>query len=357
MDRKPLIYILASATLFGLSAPLAKVLLEDIPPVALASFLYLGAFLGLFLYSVIGNTFNRQVETSSRLEKRDIPWLIGAIVAGGVVAPVSMMMGLNLVSGFSASLLLNLEGLSTVLIAVLVFKENAGKRIWLALLFMTAAGAFLSWDPSQGKFNLLGPILIMIATFSWGIDNNLTRQISDKEPIQIASIKGLAAGVVLLSIALALGMKIPFDLTVILALILGSLSYGFSLVFFIKALRGLGSSRTGAFFTVGPFIGAIVSLAIFRTGNIEVMLPAAVLMAAGVWLIVSEKHAHNHTHIVITHDHLHDHDDLHHLHKHLQAGQGVHAHRHFHSELNHAHTHWPDTHHRHEHLKGSSKRS
>lgn len=349
MDRRPLIYILISAALFGLSAPLAKLLLGDISPIALAGLLYIGAFLGLFLYSFVGSKPPTvRAETSSRLERRDIPWLTGAIVSGGVVAPVSMMMGLNLVSGFSASLLLNLEGLCTFIIAVFIFRENAGKRIWLALLFMTAAGVFLSWDPSQGKFNVLGPLLILLATVCWGIDNNLTRQISDKDPVQITWIKGLIAGAISLSIALALGLKIRFDLAALYALLLGSLSYGFSMVFFIKALKGLGSSRTGAFFSMGPFIGAIISILIFRTWNIWVMLPALTLMVAGVWLIVGERHAHTHLHNAITHDHLHSHNDLHHLHKHPELFQ-EHTHEHSHTELNHSHAHWPDIQHRHSH--------
>lgn len=350
MDRKPLIYILVSAALFGLSTPLAKLLLGDIAPIALAGLLYLGAFLGLALYSLISGSLTvRGDAASSRLQRPDILWLAGAIVAGGVLAPITMMMGLDLVSGFSASLLLNLEGLCTAIIAVFIFRENAGKRIWLALLFMTAAGVFLSWDASHGKFSVLGPLLIVFATLCWGIDNNLTRHISDKDPVQITWIKGLIAGTTSLSIALALGIRIHLDLTILYAVLLGALSYGLSLVFFIKALQGLGSSRTGAFFSMGPFIGAIVSVLIFKTWNISVMLPALALMVAGVWLIVGERHVHTHEHQAINHQHEHKHDDQHHLHEHPQTTQGAHIHEHYHPELVHAHVHWPDSYHRHEH--------
>jgi drug/metabolite transporter (DMT)-like permease len=349
LDRRPLAYILISAALFGLSAPLAKLLLGDISPVVLAGLLYIGAFLGLFGYSLISAKLTRRMETSPALERTDIPWLAGAILAGGVLAPISMMMGLNLVSGFSASLLLNLEGVCTVIIAVFIFKENVGKRIWLALLLMTVAGVLLSWDSTQGKFSLLGPLLIVLATFCWGIDNNLTRHISDKDPVQITWIKGLLAGTISLFIALTAGLKIHFGSTVIYALLLGALSYGFSLVFFIKALKGLGSSRTGAFFSMGPFIGAVVSILIFRIWNVWVMLPTLDLMAAGVWLILRESHLHAHSHLPITHEHPHKHDDQHHLHLHPLLTQSAHNHEHFHPELNHAHAHWPDTEHRHEH--------
>lgn len=343
-------YVVASATLFGLSAPFAKLLLGEISPVALAGLLYLGAFLGLSLYSLFTwkkvSTFEAK---STRLEKRDLPWLGGAILAGGVIAPVSLMMGLNLISGFSASLLLNLEGLSTVIIAIVVFRENAGKSLWLALLFMTLAGVLVSWNPGQSKFNILGPLLIVLATFSWGVDNNLTRQISEKDPLQIAWIKGLLAGGITLSIALILGMKITFSLNILYALLLGSLSYGMSLVFFIKALRGLGSSRTGAFFSLGPFIGALISLLIFRNDTGWLMIPAFLFMAIGIWFIVGERHVHSHVHAAITHVHSHKHDDPHHQHEHSQIIEGSHIHEHTHQELSHAHVHWPDSHHRHTH--------
>lgn len=341
-----------SASLFGISAPLSKILLEDSSPVVLAGLLYLGAFAGLSLYSVARR--NRATEPDKKaaaLEKKDLPWLAGAILAGGIIGPISMMQGLTLVSGFSASLLLNLEGLATAFIAVLFFKENAGKRLWLALACTTAAGVFLTWDPSQGKFSIVGPLLIIFAMVCWGIDNNLTRNISHKNPMQIAKIKGFFAGTVSLSLALILGMRISVDLTLVFALILGSFSYGASLVFFIKALEGLGSFRTGAFFSLAPFIGAVVSLIILREWIGWVMFPAVGFMIIGVWLIYGEKHSHTHIHKTITHTHPHNHSDMHHLHNHFRTFHEPHTHEHTHSELTHIHVHWPDTHHRHEHRK------
>jgi drug/metabolite transporter (DMT)-like permease len=339
-----------SAFLFGLSTPLAKLLLGDIPPVALAGFLYLGAFLGLIVYSGISRRTPKKAENGSpSLQKKDVPWLIGAIVAGGVIAPISLMMGLNLISGFTTSLLLNLEGVCTAIIAILIFRENSGKKLWLALLCMTAAGVLLSWDPAQSKFNITGPLLILLATFCWGIDNNLTRQIADKNPVQITWIKGLAAGTTSLSIAMALGLRVTLDITILYALLLGSLSYGLSLVFFIKALQGLGSSRSGAFFSLGPFIGALVSLVLFKNWNAWLVLPSFALMVFGVWLIVNEKHVHSHTHLAITHNHRHKHDDLHHLHGHQEPVNGSHDHEHAHPEMTHTHAHWPDISHRHAH--------
>ena len=351
MDKSPLTFIIISASLFGISQPIAKILVKNIPPVALAGLLYLGAFAGLSLYSAARR--NRATEPDKKaaaLEKKDLPWLAGAILAGGIIGPISMMQGLTLVSGFSASLLLNLEGLATAFIAVLFFKENAGKRLWLALTCMTVAGIFLTWDPSQGKFSIVGPLLIIFAMVCWGIDNNLTRNISHKNPMQIAEIKGFFAGAVSLSLALILGMRISVDLTLVFALILGSFSYGISLVFFIKALEGLGSFRTGAFFSLAPFIGAVVSLIILREWIGWVMFPAAGSMIIGAWLIISEKHSHLHLHEGITHTHSHVHDE-HHLHKHSKPFREPHTHEHVHRELTHVHVHWPDTYHRHEHGK------
>ena len=351
LDKRPLIFIVISAALFGISPPLAKLLVKDIPPVALAGLLYLGAFIGLSLYS-IGRAINAtdSIQKAAPLERKDLPWLVGALLTGGVIGPISLMKGLTLVSGFSASLLLNLEGVATSIIAVLFFKENAGKRLWLAMGCMTSAAVFLTWEPGQGKFNIPGPLLILFAMLCWGIDNNLTSMISDKDPIQIAKIKGFVAGVISLSLALTLGTKRPLNLTMIgFALLLGSCSYGVSLVLFIKGLRGLGSFRAGGFFSIAPFVGAMASLVILREWIGWVMFPAAGLMMIGVWLIVSERHSHTHLHNTVTHMHSHNHDDTHHLHEHSVTSHEPHTHEHTHIELAHAHVHWPDTHHRHVH--------
>ncbi|MBU4256141.1 MAG: DMT family transporter, partial [Candidatus Thermoplasmatota archaeon] len=326
-----MVFIIISASLFGISTPLAKILVKDISPVALAGFLYLGAFAGLSLYSAVIKTESDKKAVS--LERKDFPWLAGAILTGGIIGPISMMMGLRLVSGFSASLLLNLEGIATAIIAVFFFKENAGKRLWLALICMIIAGIFLTWDPTQGRFNIVGPLFIIFAMVCWGIDNNLTRSISDKDPVQISKIKGFVAGTISLSLALFLGIRISLDFTIAFALLLGSFSYGISLVFFIKALEGLGSSRTGAFFSFAPFIGAIASLIILREWIGWVMFPAAGLMLIGVWLICSEKHLHTHLHKTVIHTHLHNHRDMHHLHEHSGAFHEPHTHEHTHIEL------------------------
>jgi drug/metabolite transporter (DMT)-like permease len=350
MDRRPLLYILVSASCFGISPPIAKILVADIPPLVLAGLLYTGAFLGLSLYALARRVRPAAPEAQGAgLRGKDLPWLAAATLFGGIIAPVSLMYGLSRTSGFTASLLLNLEGVATALIAVLFFKENAGKRLWWALASMTLAGVFLAWDPGRGSFNLAGPLLICLSMLCWGIDNNATRHISARDPIQIALVKGLVAGAASLALAWLLGMEIPWSNRMALAVLLGILSYGVSLVFFIKALAGLGSFRTGLFFSLAPFIGALVSLVLLREWIGWVMFPATGLMIAGLWLMMAERHEHLHTHAAVNHTHAHHHDDLHHDHEHAGAPARSHIHRHAHCEECHAHSHWPDIHHRHGH--------
>ncbi len=343
-----MLYVALSAALFGISPPIAKVLLGEIPPVALAGILYIGAFLGLFLFTVIGTSIFRRKRNDVPLARRDLPWLAGAILTGGLLAPIALMTGLSLTSGFAASLLVNLEGVMTAIIAVIVFSEFAGPRLWAAMVLMTVAGVFLSWDPNQGTIDPLGPLLIVFAMFCWGVDNNLTRQISNKDPVRIAEVKGLIAGCTSLAIAILLGASIPFDASILLALILGALSYGASLVLFVKALDGLGSSRTAAFFSFGPFVGAIVSVLLLGETLSVLIVVAAVLMFCGVLLLATEKHVHIRRHEAVTHTHEHQ-FDLHHDHAHLDGNYGPHVHEHTHQEIVHSHVHWPNNEHRHEH--------
>ncbi|MEK6534294.1 MAG: EamA family transporter [Planctomycetota bacterium] len=349
MNKQPLIYIFISAALFGISPPLAKLLVKNIPPVALAGFLYFGAFAGLSLYSIMRRIVSTENIRSANLKKGDFPWLFGAVISGGIIAPICLMFGLSQISGFTTSLLLNLEGIFTAVVAVIFFKEKAGKRLWLALMCMTAAGVFLTWDSSQGKFNFLGPLLVTLSMICWGIDNNLTRNISTRNPIQITCIKGFVSGLVSISLAYTLGMAIKWDLTIFYALLLGSFSYGISLVFFIKALEGLGSFRAGIFFSLAPFIGAVTSLILLQEWIGWVMFPAMMLTVAGFWFISTENHLHPHLHQEADHTHLHNHKDMHHIHEHAEFAQEPHVHEHKHLEENHVHPHWPDTHHRHVH--------
>ncbi len=350
---KPLLAVLASAVLFGISTPLAKVLLGDIRPVALAGLLYLGVFLGLTVFKLIREQSRPRgtvpLPKEAPLEKKDLPWLLGAVLAGGIVGPVCLMAGLDRISGFSASLLLNFEGVATAVLAVLLFREQAGRRVWLALALMTAAGVALSWNAGGGHFDPAGPVLVFLAMLGWGLDNNLTRRISDKDPVQIARVKGLAAGTVSTAAAFLLGQGFKPDWAEAGALVIGAVCYGLSLVLFIRALKGLGAFRTGIFFSLGPFVGSLASVVVLgdRVGWAEA--GAGLLMAAGVALVASESHAHSHRHERTVHTHSHTHGDLHHGHVHDGPVEEPHSHEHLHEATEHLHGHWPDTHHRHGH--------
>jgi drug/metabolite transporter (DMT)-like permease len=349
---RPLPTILASMALFGASTPLAKLLVGGTGPVVLAGLLYLGAFAGMAVVTMAvlaARGTSAAVGEIPRLRRQDVPWLAGATVSGGIIAPIALMAGLERTTGFTASLLLNLEGVATALIAALVFAEHTGPRLWGALACMTAGGVLLSWDPSSGGFSLAGPALLVVAGAGWGVDNNLTRRISDRDPVQIAMVKGLVAGSVSLALGLVLGTGMPSGPGVLYALLLGALGYGASLVLFVRALRAMGASRTGAFFSMAPFVGAGVSLAVLRESLVWAMLPATALMVAGTALIVLERHSHPHAHELTVHTHEHVHGDLHHGHSHPPGTPEPHTHGHVHATVVHEHPHWPDTHHRHGH--------
>jgi drug/metabolite transporter (DMT)-like permease len=343
---------LAAAALFGVSAPLAKLLLTDAAPQLLAGLLYLGSGVGLGIVWVRRRR-SAEVARGTALTRRDIPWLTGAIVFGGALGPLLLMIGLTRTPASGASLLLNLEGVFTALIAWFVFRENFDRRIALGMLAIVAGGALLSWEGRLAWGGIAGPLAVAGACFCWAIDNNLTQKVSAGDPVQITMLKGLAAGSVNTSIAFLLGASLPAAPRVIAALVVGFVSYGVSLVFFVLALRNLGTARTGAYFSTAPFVGAVLSLAIFRERPTALFTIAAVLMGVGVWLHFTERHEHQHKHEVMAHDHAHVHDE-HHRHTHVPSDPPVtdptpHTHWHRHSPFAHAHPHYPDIHHRHPH--------
>ncbi|NUO62594.1 MAG: DMT family transporter [Gemmatimonadaceae bacterium] len=341
---------LGAALLFGVSAPFAKLLLRGATPQLLAGLLYLGSGVGLAL---VWLARRRGAAREAPLTRRDAPWLAGAIVFGGVLGPLLLMTGLARTPASSASLLLNLEGVFTALLAWFVFRENFDRRIALGMVAIVAGGAVLSWEGRVELGGLAGPLLVGGATLCWAVDNNLTQKVSAGDPVQIAMLKGLVAGSVNTAIALALGAAWPSVSRLAGALVLGFLSYGVSLVLFVLALRGLGTARTGAYFSSAPFVGAAVSLVVFRERPGVAFVVAAALMAVGVWLHVTERHEHEHAHEAMAHEHAHVHD-AHHQHAHGPDDPPVtdptpHSHPHRHEPLVHTHPHYPDIHHRHGH--------
>jgi len=338
---------LLAAALFGASTPFAKRLLGDLPPVLLAGLLYLGSGLGLNVLRML----RRGRAAEAPLTRTDYPWLAGAILFGGVLGPVLLMIGLNTTPASTASLLLNLEGVFTALLAWFVFRENFDRRIAMGMVLILAGGVVLSWQGGGGLALPVGSLAVAGACLCWGIDNNLTQKVSAGDPLQVAAIKGACAGAVNLGIALTLGAKVPFSPVLLGALLVGFLGYGLSLVMFVLALRHIGSARTGAYFSLAPFVGATVSLLVLREPVGPLFIAAAALMGWGVWLHLTEKHDHEHTHPRLVHSHRHYHD-AHHQHAH-DAGTNLHephTHPHVHEPMTHRHPHYPDIHHRHRHI-------
>lgn len=340
---------LLAALLFGVSAPFAKLLLQSAAPQLLAGLLYLGSGVGLGIVWLV----RRRAAREAPLTGRDVPWLAGAITFGGVLGPALLMLGLSRTPASSASLLLNLEGVFTALLAWFVFRENFDRRIALGMVAIVAGGVVLSWEGRAELGGLWGPLLVAGATLCWAIDNNLTQKVSAGDPVQIAMLKGLVAGSVNTALALALGATWPALPRLGGALVLGFLSYGVSLALFVLALRNLGTARTGAYFSSAPFVGAAVSLVVFRERPSVALGAAAALMGLGVWLHLTERHEHEHHHEAMEHEHPHVHD-AHHQHGHAPGDPPMtdprpHSHRHRHEPLVHTHPHYPDIHHRHGH--------
>ncbi len=334
---------LGAALLFGAGTPLAKWLLDAVSPWLLAGLLYLGSGVGLTLY-------RRLMQAPAvRFPRNELSWFAGAILAGGIVGPVLLMIGLTGMPASGASLLLNAEGMFTALLAWFVFRENFDRRIALGMGAIVAGAVVLSW-PGEARFTGLWPALAVLgACFAWGVDNNLTRKISLTDANWIASVKGLVSGSVNLILAFSLGASMPALPHFAGAMLLGFLAYGVSLALFVVGLRHLGTARTGAYFSVAPFFGASLALLMGEPVTMQLLI-AGTLMALGTWLHLTERHEHAHVHEEMSHDHEHVHD-AHHQHEHdvpVMPGSR-HSHPHLHQPQTHTHRHFPDTHHRHNH--------
>jgi drug/metabolite transporter (DMT)-like permease len=341
---------IAAALLFGATTPFSKVLLGRVDPVLLAGLLYLGSGCGLTLWWLIRKEFSKGLNRESPLKASDLPWLAGAILAGGVAGPALLLTGIQEASASSASLLLNLEGVFTATLAWFVFKENFDRRIILGITGITLGCAVISWSGEESFYFSRGSLAVIAACLSWGIDNNLTRKISAGDPVEIAAAKGLVAGVVNTFIALARGADVPAASTLLASAWVGLFGYGVSLMFFVLSLRHLGTARTGAYFSLAPFVGALISVLILGDGITFNLVAGALLMGIGLWLHLTESHDHEHLHSVSEHDHSHVHDEHHqHAHAELLLPRKAHGHLHIHGELLHYHPHYPDIHHRHTH--------
>ena len=244
--------------------------------------------------------------------------------------------------------MLNLESLATMAIARAVFRENVDRKLLLGAAAILSGAVVLSWQTQGIRIDGRG-LLIAVACLAWGIDNNLTRKLSSADPVVIALIKGVAAGATNLLLALLLGARLPSIGAIGAALVVGFLGVGVSLVLFVLALRDLGSARTGAYFSLAPFLGAVIAIILLSEPMTPQVVVAGMLMAFGLWLHLTERHSHEHQHEALEHEHRHIHDE-HHRHSHEGAVTEPHSHWHRHELIRHRHTHYPDLHHRHEHI-------
>jgi drug/metabolite transporter (DMT)-like permease len=331
---------LVAALIFGATTPAASVLARSVSPLWLSAALYAG------VACVIA--FARFERRS--LARADVPWLFASALVGGVAAPVLLVLGLRATDAATASLLLATEPVATAAIAWLVVREHASRRTVAGMACIALGAIVLAWRGSPTAS--LGALAVVGAATCWGIDNNLARRIASSNAIAV--VKGAVAASVAIAIAIALHDPRPAVASFGLGALLGLVGYGCSLVLYVRALRVLGTARTGAYFATAPFAGAVLALAFgYAPLGIRLVLAGA-LMALGVWLHATEHHEHEHVHPAEEHEHWHAHDDEHHLHAHAEldatlARAAAHAHVHTHERIAHVHAHTPDEEHRHSH--------
>lgn len=336
-----------AALLYGMSAPISKLLLKELPPTLMAALLYLGAGFGMLGISIY-NVATKKEQLEAKITKKEGPFVLAMILLD-IIAPIFLMLGLKMTTSSNASLLNNFEIVATSLIALFIFKETIGRRMWLAITLITVSSIILSVSDFGSLTFSLGSVFILLACLSWGLENNCTRMLSLKDPLQIVVIKGFGSGIGSLIICFMLNEFSQNWPYIAVALLLGFVAYGLSIYFYIRAQRDLGAARTSAYYATAPFIGVIISWIVLREGITPSFLIALVIMLIGTYFAVTEDHHHQHLHTAETHEHKHNHNDGHHNHQHGEPVTGEHSHEHTHETITHVHGHMPDLHHRHSH--------
>jgi drug/metabolite transporter (DMT)-like permease len=340
-------YAVLAAALFGMSAPFSKLLLSEVPPLMMSSLVYLGAGLGMLIADFV-KSMTKSKKIEARLEKKELPYIL-AMIALDIAAPISLMLGLTMTTAANAALLSNFEIVATSVIALVIFKEAVGKRLWLSIALITIASVILSTDDIRSLSFSAGSILVLLSCVFWGLENNCTRKLSIKDPLQVVIIKGLGSGTGALIIAVYANELVWNIAFIAPALLLGFFAYGLSIFFYVTAQRTLGAARTSAYYAVAPFIGVLLSFFLFDEPITIAFAVASLIMVAGTYFAVAEKHEHPHTHHEFEHEHRHSHSDGHHNHFHEESISKEHSHLHTHEEILHAHGHTPDIHHLHQH--------
>ena len=297
-----IICAILAAVFYALNTPFSKVLLKNISPTFMAAFLYLGAGIGVgFMY-----LFQYKKEDSSmRLSRKDLPYTILMVVLD-VIAPILLMIGISIGSSANASLLGNFEIVATSIIALVIFKEDVSKNLWIAIVFITLSSIILSFEGQESFRFSYGSLFVILATMSWGLENNCTRKISNKSSYQIVTIKGLCSGIASLIISIILGEKFPEIRYTIYALLLGYVAYGLSIFLYVRSQRDLGAAKTSAYYAIAPFIGTFLCFLVNGEALSASYFVGLILMIVGTVFVVIDtcliKHTHLHTH-TITHTH------------------------------------------------------
>lgn len=336
-----------AAALYGISAPVSKLLLVELKPTLLAALLYLGAGIGMLIVNSIKSLLGSK-NIEAKMTKKELPYAVGMMILD-IIAPILLMVGLTMTSSANTSLLNNFEIVATALIAMLIFSEAVSRRMWAAIILITISVVILSFEGSGALSFSWGSLLIIGACICWGVENNITRRLSIKDPLQIVVVKGLGSGTGALIIALFIGDLGGSFLYVLYALVLGFFAYGLGIFLYILAQRDLGAARTSAYYATAPFIGVVISWIFLHEGITTTFLIALGVMLIGTYFAVTEKHGHKHEHNILTHEHKHSHDDMHHDHSFEGEANDEHSHEHVHKQKEHKHDHLPDLHHRHKH--------
>lgn len=334
---------ISAAAMFGASAPLAKALLGEVRPQLLAGLLYGGAAVALSAVLVL-----RRSPVEARLRRSDVQRLAGVTLTGGVLAPVLLLVGLERVSGVAGSLLLNLEAVLTMVVAIAIFGEHLDRRAAAGAGVVVLAAAVLGFSGGESRVDVLGIVCVAGACLLWAVDNNLTQQLSGRDPFAIVRAKAAVAASVNLVLAVGLGAPRPGFGALLGAVVLGGAAYGLSVVLDAYALRWVGAAREAAFFGTAPVFGVATAVIVLGETITTAEGVAVAVMGVGIYLLITERHVHRHVHAPLEHDHRHRHDDGHHDHVH---GVPVleHAHAHAHTATAHDHLHVSDVHHRHPH--------
>ena len=334
---------LAAALLFGVSTPVAKLLLPQSGPFLVAGLLYLGSGVGLIALE----PFRARHREAPLARAEAIP-LLGVVTAGGMVAPVLLMVGLGRLPGASASLLLNLEAPFTIALAVVAFGESLEAAEVAGATAVVIGAAALTVQGTLSGVHVVGALCVAGACLAWALDNNLSQRLSVRDPVALTRLKSLVAGTANVGLAYAMGERLSRGTTLAGALATGFLGYGVSIVLHLRAMRRLGAARQAALFATAPFAGALAAVPLLEERLSPRALLAAIVMALGVVLMVRARHSHQHEHAPLRHEHAHEHDE-HHQHTHEEQVLGRHSHLHEHAALTHEHPHLPDAHHRHRH--------